>query len=167
MAISGRLRADVRRFPSGCSGLLEVDRVEARGVEGRTELQLPECPAPLLQGWHVQATGVLRRPLSAVHPLLPGSAERLARQGSWSQLRVESIEVLQRPWTPLADLRRDVAQRLQHAVGPRRGGFMAALVLGSAQVQLPEDIRAAFRMSGLSHALAASEKHLNLRLRLA
>jgi competence protein ComEC len=126
VAISGRLLADVRRFPSGCSVLLEVDRVEARGVEGRTELQLSECPAPLLQGWRVQATGVLRRPLPAVHPLLPGSAERLARQGSWSQLRVESIEVLQRPWTPLADLRRDVAQRLQQAVGPRRGGFLAA-----------------------------------------
>ena len=150
VAIRGRLLADVRRFSSGCSGLLEVDRVDARGVEGRTELQLPECPAPLLQGWRVQATGVLRRPLPAAHPLLPGSAERLARQGSWSQLRVESIEVLQRPWTPLADLRRDVAQRLQQAVGPRRGGFLAALVLGSAQVQLPEDIREAFRMAGLS-----------------
>ena len=98
------------------------------------------------------------------HPLLPGSAERLARQGSWSQLRVESIEVLQRPWTPLADLRRDVAQRLQQAVGPRRGGFLAALVLGSAQVQLPEDIRATFRMAGLSHALAASGFHLSVLL---
>ena len=164
MAISGRLLADVRRYSSGCSGLLEVDRLDARRVDGRTELQLPECPAPLLQGWRVQATGVLRRPLPAVHPLLPGSAERLARQGSWSQLRAESIEVLQRPWTPLADLRRDVAQRLQQAVGPRRGGFLAALVLGSAQVQLPEDIRAAFRMAGLSHALAASGFHLSLLL---
>ena len=48
MAISGRLLADVRIFPSGCSGLLEVDRIEARGVEGRTELQLPGCTAPLL-----------------------------------------------------------------------------------------------------------------------
>ena len=164
MAISGRLLADVRRFPSGCSGLLELYRIDARRVDGRTELQLPECPAPLLQGWRVQATGVLRRPLPAVHPLLPGSAERLDRQGSWSQLRVESIEVLQRPWTPLADLRRDVAQRLQQAVGPRRGGFLAALVLGSAQVQLPEDIRAAFRMAGLSHALAASGFHLSVLL---
>ena len=154
----------MRRFPSGCSGLLEVDRIEARGVEGRTELQLPDCTATLLQGWRIQATGVLSCPLPAVHPLLPGSAERLARQGSWSQLRVESIEVLQRPWTPLADLRRDVAQRLQQAVGPRRGGFLAALVLGSAQVQLPEDIRAAFRMAGLSHALAASGFHLSVLL---
>ncbi|QNI62115.1 competence protein ComEC [Synechococcus sp. TAK9802] len=164
VAISGRLLADVRRFPSGCSGLLELDRIDARRVDGRTELQFPECPAPLLQGWRVQATGVLRRPLPAVHPLLPGSAERLARQGSWSQLRAESIEVLQRPWTPLADLRRDVAQRLQQAVGPRRGGFLAALVLGSAQVQLPEDNRAAFRLAGLSHALAASGFHLSVLL---
>ncbi|WP_392346261.1 ComEC/Rec2 family competence protein [Parasynechococcus sp.] len=108
VAISGRLLADVRRFPSGCSALLEVDRIEAR--------------------------------------------------------RVESSEVLQRPWTPLADLRRDVVQRLQKAVGPRRGGFLAALVLGGAQVQLSEDIREAFRMAGLSHALAASGFHLSVLL---
>ncbi|ABB34581.1 ComEC/Rec2-related protein [Synechococcus sp. CC9605] len=164
VAISGRLLADVRRFPSGCSALLEVDWIEARRVDGRTELQLPACSAPLQQGWRVQAIGVLRRPLPAAHPLLPGSAERLARQGSWSQLRVESIEVLQRPWTPLADLRRDVAQRLQKIVGPRRGGFLAALVLGSAQVQLSADIREAFRMAGLSHALAASGFHLSVLL---
>ena len=46
VAIIGRLLADVRRFPSGCSGLLAVDRIEARGVEGRTELQLSHCSAP-------------------------------------------------------------------------------------------------------------------------
>ena len=125
-------------------------------VKGRTELQLTECFAPLLQGWRVHATGVLRCPIPGVHPLLPGSAERLSRPSSWSQVRVESIEVLQRSWTPLADLRRDVARRLQQAVGPRRGGFLADLVLGSAEVQLPEDIQEAFRMAGLSYALAAS-----------
>ena len=40
-------------------------------------------------------------------------------------------------------------------MGPRRGSFLDALVLGSAQVQLPEEIREAFCMAGLSHALAA------------
>ena len=160
----GRIVKDLGPFDGGCSALLAVDRLEGGPVKGRTELHLPDCSAPLLQGWRVQATGVLRRPLPRAHPLLPGSAERLARQGSWSQLRVECIEVLQRPWTPLADLRRDVAQRLQQAVGPRRGGFLAALVLGSAQVQLPEDIREACRMAGLSHALAASGFHLSVLL---
>ena len=65
---------------------------------GRTELHLPDCSSPLLQGWRVHATGVLKRPILGVHPLLLGSAERLNRQGSWSQVRVESIELLQRPW---------------------------------------------------------------------
>ena len=120
VALNGRLLSDVRRFPSGCSVLLEVDRVGAGRAKGRTELQLSDCSAPLLQGWRVQVTGLLRSPMRGPHPLLPGSAERLARQGSWSQLRVESIEVLQRPWTPLADLRRRVAQRLQQAAGPRQ-----------------------------------------------
>ena len=164
MVLTGRLVADVRRFPSGCSVLLEVERIEDRRARGRTELQLPDCASPLLQGWHVRATGVLRRPMPGAHPLLPGSAERLARQGSWSRLRLDSIEVLRRPWTPLADLRRDVAQRLQQAVGPRRGGFLSALVLGSAQVPLPEDVRQAFRVAGLSHALAASGFHLSVLL---
>ena len=164
MVISGRLVADVRRFSWGCSVLLEVDRVEGHRARGRTELQLPNCASPLLQGWHVRATGVLRRPMPGAHPLLPGSAERLARQGSWSRLRLDSIEVLRRPSTPLVDLRRDVAQRLQQAVGPWRGGFLSALVLGSAQVQLPEDVRQAFRVAGLSHALAASGFHLSVLL---
>ena len=141
VALNGRLLSDVRRFPTGCSVLLEVDRLGAGRAKGRTELQLSECSAPLLQGWRVQAKGLLMSPMPGAHPLLPGSGERLARQGSWSRLRVDSLEVLQRPWTPLADLRRDVAQRLQQAVGLRRGGFLAALVLGSAQVQLPEDLR--------------------------
>ncbi len=162
--MTGRLVADVRSFPSGCSVLLEVDRVEGRRARGRTELQLADCSALLQQGWHVRASGELRRPMPGAHPLLPGSAERLARQGSWSRLRVDSIDVLRRPWTPLADLRRDVAKRVQQAAGPRRGGFLAALVLGSAQVQLPEDIRQAFRIAGLSHALAASGFHLSVLL---
>ncbi len=110
--MTGRLVADVRSFPSGCSVLLEVDRVEGRRAMGSTELQLADCSALLQQGWHVRARGELRRPMPGAHPLLPGSAERLARQGSWSRLRVDSIDVLRRPWTPLADLRRDVAKRL-------------------------------------------------------
>ena len=111
VVMTGRLVADVRSFPSGCSVLLEVDRFEGRRARGRTELQLADCSALLQQGWHVRARGELRRPMPGAHPLLPGSAERLARQGSWSRLRVDSIDVLRRPWTPLADHRRDVAKQ--------------------------------------------------------
>ena len=57
VVISGRLLADVRLFPSGCSALLEVDQIEVRRLEGQTELQLHDYSGPLLQGWRVKATG--------------------------------------------------------------------------------------------------------------
>ena len=41
---------------------------------------------------------------------------------------------------------------------------MAALVLGSAQVPLPQALRDGFRVAGLSHALAASGFHLSVLL---
>ena len=135
--------------------------IDARRVDGRTELQLPECPAPPLQGWRVQARGAEASAASGT-PAVAGIGRTSSPPRQLSQLRAESIEVLQRPWTPLADLRRDVAQRRNRPWG-RVWAVSAALVLGSAQVA-PENIRAAFRMAGLSHALAASGFHLSVLL---
>jgi competence protein ComEC len=155
--LQGHLLADPQRHDDGSCQVL----LQSRG--GRTELQLRPCPQ-LQEGWRVRAEGRLVRPLAAPHPLLAGPAERLARQGAWTRLRVDHLEVLAKPATPIADLRRRIAsQFLQHA-GPERGGLLAALVLGSAVVPLPQDLREAFRASGLSHALAASGFHLTVLL---
>ncbi|MFM7311692.1 MAG: DUF4131 domain-containing protein, partial [Cyanobium sp.] len=75
---------------------------------GRTELLFQRCPT-LQQGWRVEVRGTLKRPRRAPHPLLSGPAERLERQGCWSQLRPQHWRVLQRPFTPVADLRRRMA----------------------------------------------------------
>ena len=72
--------------------------------------------------------------------------------------------MLHKPWTPVADARRSIAARFQQVAGSQRGGLLAALVLGSAQVQLPAELREAFRVAGLSHALAASGFHLSVVL---
>lgn len=112
----------------------------------------------------MRVSGLLRRPRPAPHPLLAGPAERLARQGAWTRLAVERLEVLRRPATPIADLRRAIAARFVAAAGPERGGLLAALVLGSAVVPLPAELRADFRVAGLSHALAASGFHLTVLL---
>ena len=162
--LTGDLLSDARRFEGSCSVLVAVQRIDGRPVRGRTELSMRPCPDRLHQGWRVRAKGLLKRPSKGPHRLLPGPAERLARQGSWSQLRVGELEVLQRPWTPIANARRTIADRLQLVAGEERGGLMAALVLGSAQVQLPADLRQAFRHAGLSHALAASGFHLSVLL---
>jgi competence protein ComEC len=130
---------------------------------GRTELRFGECP-PLQEGWRLQVRGRLRRPQESPHPLLAAPAARLARQGAFTQLQVRDWEVLQRPATPVADLRRRMAQALVQQAGPDRGGVLAALVLGSAVVPVPAELREAFRASGLSHALAASGFHLSVLL---
>ena len=160
----GRVLADAQQFDPGCSVLLEVQRLDGQRRHGRTELQWRQCGIPLQQGWRVRAVGELKQPASRVHPFLPGAAERLASRGSWSQLRVSELEVLERPSTPLADVRRSIAQEMQRLAGPERGGLLAALVLGGAQVQLPDSLRQAFRVAGLSHALAASGFHLSVLL---
>ena len=138
-------------------------RVLLQTAGGRSELSFRTCPA-LREGWGVRVSGQLRRPQPAPHPLLAGPAERLARQGAWTRLAVEQLEVLSRPATPIADLRRSIAARFVAAAGPERGGLLAALVLGSAVVPLPAELRADFRVAGLSHALAASGFHLSVLL---
>jgi competence protein ComEC len=156
--LEGRLLADPR--PSGDQGAC---RVLLQLPQGRTELRFGRCPV-LQEGWWLQVKGQLRRPEPAPHPLLAGPAERLAREGAFSQLEVEQHSVLLRPATPLADLRRRLSRGLQAALGEERGGVLAALVLGSAVVPLPAELREAFRASGLSHALAASGFHLTVLL---
>ena len=80
--LRGQLITDPQRSgqDSSCRALLQLDH-------GRTELLFQSCP-PLQQGWRLEVSGSLQRPRPAPHPLLSGSAERLARQGSWSQLRM-------------------------------------------------------------------------------
>lgn len=159
LELQGTLLADPRPLGSsgGCSAVLQLP-------VGRSELRFDHCPKPLQQGWRVAAVGRLRQPQPAPHPLLNGPAERLARQQVNSQLQVDALRVLARPATPLADLRRQLADRLIAGAGAERGGILAALVLGSAVTPLPLEVREVFRAAGLSHALAASGFHLSVLL---
>ena len=156
LTLRGTLLSDPVPSGDGCRALLQLP-------VGRTELRFKQCPA-LQQGWRLQVQGRLRRPQVSPHPLLAAPAERLARQGSFSQLQVQDFEVLQRAPTPVADLRRRMAQALVQHAGPNNGSVLAALVLGSAVVPVPVELREAFRAAGLSHALAASGFHLSVLL---
>ena len=162
--IEAVLLTDSRLVGQRCQALLAVERVNGRQRSGRTELQIQPCERGLQQGWRIAAEGRLRRPAPAVHPLLPGAAERLAAQGVHTQFRAEAFTLVSQRWTPLADARRRIAARLQRLAGPQEGSLLAALVLGSAQVAVPLELREAFRVAGLSHALAASGFHLSVLL---
>jgi competence protein ComEC len=160
ISLRGQLLADPRPSTDGsrCTALLQLP-------VGRSELLFSPCPEPALQqGWWLRAQGRLRQPRPAPHPLLSGAAERLQQHEAASQLQVKAWEILQRPATPIADLRRHLASELIKRAGPERGGVLAALVLGSAVTPLPAAVRELFRAAGLSHALAASGFHLSVLL---
>ncbi|MFZ9279422.1 MAG: ComEC/Rec2 family competence protein [Vulcanococcus sp.] len=163
-SLVGRWIQDAPVRAGRCQGLLAVQSLDGRRALGLTQISVAPCAKPLRVGGWVAVRGVLQRPTPAPHPLLQGAAERLASQGSWSQLRASELQPLRQEWTPLADLRRRIASQLQRSAGPGPGGLMAALVLGGAQVELAADLREAFRAAGLSHALAASGFHLSVLL---
>ena len=151
--LRGRLQADLRPAEGRCRGVLELD-AGPEPLRGTTALRFASCP-DLHEGWRLEVSGRLKRPSPAPHPLLEGPAERLAQRGIHSELRVEQLRVLQRPFTPVADLRRRIADRFLAVAGPEVGGLLAAL---------PEAMNADFRAAGLSHALAASGFHLTVLL---
>ena len=125
ISLEGRLVADPSPIGPGSSpghGGAQACRALLQLPNGRTELRFRLCPE-LQQGWQVRATGVLKRPQSAPHPLLASPAERLARQGTFSQLQVEQLQVLGRPATPIADLRRRMAATLLEQAGAAAVGF--------------------------------------------
>lgn len=64
----------------------------------------------------------------------------------------------------MAAIRRRIAQRFVDAAEDERGGLLAALLLRSAQVSVPDALRESARVAGLSHALAASDFHLSVLL---
>ena len=160
----GRIHADAAVTNGRCRSLLEVSSLNGQVSRGRTELTLEPCATPLLTGSWLELQGELRRPQPASHPLLASDDERLALQRTWSRLRTDAIQVLRQDWTPLADARRTIAQRFIALAGEQPGGLLAALVLGGAQVSLPQSLRDGFRVAGLSHALAASGFHLSVLL---
>ena len=157
--LRGRLQADLRAAPASCRAVLQLEG----DLKGATALRFSPCPA-LQEGWRLEVAGLLRRPRPAPHPLLAGAAQRLEQRGIHTELKVGRHRVLERPATPVADLRRRIADRFLAVAGPEVGGLLAALVLGSAVVPLPEALTADFRAAGLSHALAASGFHLTVLL---
>lgn len=160
----GRIHADGAVTNGRCRSLLDVSSLNGQFSRGRTELTIDPCTTPLLTGSWLELEGELRRPQPGSHPLLARGDERLALQRTWSRLRTDAMHVLRQDWTPLADARRTIAERFTDLAGEQSGGLLAALVLGAAQVSLPQSLREGFRVAGLSHALAASGFHLSVLL---
>ena len=162
--IEARLIRDAPVRRDRCQALAQVRRVDGERRHGLTELLLSPCPAPVRAGVLFRAEGQLITPAAARHPRMSSAAQRLHSRGSWTQFRTQHLQLLGQRWTPLADGRRRIEARLKTQAGNSTGSLLASLVLGGAQVELPPDLKQAFRVAGLSHALAASGFHLSVLL---
>jgi len=160
--LRGRLGAPIQRLmPTGCRSLLVLDFPHS----GRSDLILPKCGL-WQEGWRVQVQGRLQKPSPAVHPLLGDGGQRMALQGTFSRLIVSNLEVLDKKQGAVLQLRQHLNNKFQQAAGPEVGPLLAALLMGSAVVDLPDQLKQQFRAAGLSHALAASGFHLTVLLGL-
>ena len=164
LVLEGKTLADAPVRNGRCQVLVQVERIGGRFRDGRTELVVDPCAQMLRVGSWIKAEGQLSIPAVGTHPLLPNPAERLVALGSWTHFRTKKLDLVHQDRTPIADARRQIAARFRQLAGESRGGLLAALVLGSAQVELSSDLREVFRVAGLSHALAASGFHLSLLL---
>ena len=162
--VVGRIYADGAVNNGRCRSLLEVISINGQPSRGRTEITVESCTTPLVTGSWLKLEGEMRRPQPGSHPLLARGDDQLALQRTWSRLRTDAVQVMRQDWTPLANARRTIAQRFIDLAGEQPGGLLSALVLGGAQVSLPQSLRDGFRVAGLSHALAASGFHLSVLL---
>ena len=162
--LEGQWIRDTPPIEGRCRGLVRVRTVDRVPAPGLSEVLLTPCSQTWPAGTMVRLHGLLRRPAAAAHPLLSSPAQRLARLGCWTQFKATAVERLGQGWVPLADARRRIQHQLSRVLGSDHGALLAALVMGGSQVALPEELRQAFRVAGLSHALAASGFHLSVLL---
>lgn len=190
--VRGRLLGEVRQTTAGkgrflleavqTGQILSSDAVAIAGddremeptqaVSGRAYVTVPLLQATGLQpGDWVRITGELYRPSEPKNPGAFDFRRYLARQGCFSLLAGQQVEVLgdrtgesanlQRY---LASLRRRIVQGHVGALGYPQGAIAAGMVLGNRAVDLPAAVREQFAAVGLAHVLAASGFHVSIVL---
>jgi competence protein ComEC len=147
------------RKPSGLAYVLKVERVEGHPATGKLYVtqRSPKAPA---YGERVELRGTLKPPSGARTPGGFDQAAYLARQAVY--LTVDTGEVGLKGPGDLFWLRRAaVATRirlegvLKATLPPREAALSAGLLFGSRS-DLPDDIKEAFKTSGVIHLLAVS-----------
>lgn len=147
------------RKPSGVGYAVDVERVEGHPASGRLYITQMGGTAPGF-GERVEVQGSLKLPEGAPTPGGFDRAEYLARQGihlvmdtgGAQRLGPGAVNPLQRA---AVAVRIRLEGVLKAALPPRDAGLMAGLLFGS-RTDLPDDIKEAFRASGVFHLLAVS-----------
>lgn len=147
------------REPVGVAYTVTVEEVEGHPASGKVHVTQRGGSAPRF-GERVQVRGTLKDPQGARVPGGFDQAAYLARQSTYFTVDTGSAKALG-PGN-LNPLRRAAVAARIHLEGvlkatlpPREAALMAGLLFGSRS-ELPDDIRQAFKTSGVFHLLAVS-----------
>lgn len=164
VALTGSVVSETElRPPSGVGYVVAVERIDNHPASGRVHVTQRGGQPPRF-GDRVELSGRLQEPPG---PRVPGGYDRrahLARQGIYLTLETGSASVtgagrLNPLRRAAAALRGRMEQVLKATLPPREAGLMAGLLLGSRR-DLPDEIKDAFKASGVFHLLAVSGAHL-------
>lgn len=155
------------RPPAGVAFVVRVERVGERPAYGRLYVTQRTGRAPGF-GERVELSGRLKAPAG---PRTPGGydqAAHLARKGVY--MTMDATSVSSRGPGRLSPLHRAavaarlrIEQVLKATLPQREAALMAGLLVGSRS-EIPDDIKEAFKSSGLFHLLAVSGAHIAMIL---
>ena len=151
----------------GLKFILEVESLDnGEAVSGRLYSSLPILQGTgIYPGQELSLTGYLYLPQSARSPNEFDFQQYLARQGIFAgiQGKKASFEPAIDRWS-WSRLRQKIVRVHLQGLGSPKGQLVSSMVLGRKAVDLPQEIRDRFMVSGLAHVLAASGFHVSLLL---
>ncbi len=139
-------------------------------LSGRVLVTVKDVSWPADYGDRVSLRGKLQRPRALRNPGTFDYRAFLAQQDIYGTLfvgkpeQIASVERLPGHWLyegVVLPVRRAVRQSIERNLAGAPAGLLLGVLLGEKQ-RIPEEVRAAFRSTGLAHALVVSGLHVGL-----
>lgn len=172
--VTGRIVQEPERSDERMRFVMALEQVVADStiyhLNGQVLVTVKDAYLPADYGDRVSLRGKLQRPRAMRNPGAFDYRAFLAQQDSYGTLfvgkseQIVSVEHLPGPWLyegVVLPLRRSVRQSIERNLSGAPAGLLLGVLLGEKQ-RIPEEVRAAFRSTGLAHTLVVSGLHVGM-----
>ena len=172
--VTGRIVQEPERSDERVRFIIALEQVVADSavyhLGGRVLVTVKDVSLPADYGDRVSLRGKLQRPRALRNPGAFDYRAFLAQQDIYGTLfvgkpeQIASVERLPGPWLykgVVLPVRRAVRQSIERNLAGAPAGLLLGVLLGEKQ-RIPEEVRAAFRSTGLAHTLVVSGLHVGM-----
>ena len=172
--ITGRIVQEPERSDERENFTIELEQVVTDSaiyhLSGRVLITVKDMYLPADYGDRVSLRGKLQRPHAVRNPGAFDYRAFLAQQDIYGTLfvgkpeQIVAVEHLPGHWLyegVVLPVRRAVRQSIERNLSGAPAGLLLGVLLGEKQ-RIPEEVRAAFRSTGLAHALVVSGLHVGM-----